>query len=71
MHSGPSEASILRSILEKVTGTSSRNKEKLDEIIQAVRDGERLILKNRNQHVDIQILAFGNILTRIREIAEE
>ena len=71
MHSGPSEASILRSILEKVTGTSSRNKEKLDEIIQAVRDGERLILKNRNQHVDIQILAFGNILTKIREIAEE
>lgn len=71
MHSGPSEASILRSILEKVTGTSTRNKEKLEEIVQAVRDGERTILKNRNLHVDAQIIAFADILSTIREIAEE
>jgi hypothetical protein len=70
MHTGPSEASILRSLLEKETKELGRTKEKLEHVLEAVRNGQRLILKNRNQHVDQQILAFGDVLDKIREIIE-
>jgi hypothetical protein len=69
MFGAPSEASILRSILEKVTGTDTHRKEQLESILEFVRASELTILKNRNLHVDEQIIGFANILSKIKEIA--
>lgn len=71
MHTTPSEASILRTLLEKVNGTASHNKERLREVLGAVVEGNYTVLQNRKLPVDQQILAFIDILSRIRKIVED
>jgi hypothetical protein len=44
------------------------DKKKLEEILEEARHGERLIMKNRNLTADEQILAFGEVLSKIKEI---
>ena len=69
MHTGPSEASLLREVLKKEEASNSYLKEKLEEVVEAVRAAEMTILKNRKLNVDLQILAFGDLLSKIKEIA--